>query len=260
MPRVARLAPLFILALSAAAQREQQHVLVLHDSAGSGSAEQIVGIFAKIGVQEKQAMQLMERVSKKGAAAVVAGSKESCEQIAKLFDEVAMRTEIRPMVPADTPSEFDDSGVELLDEATFLRELWGNDANQAALVMFFAPWCGHCKKMVPELKKAALKLRGGVRVVAVDCDQAPTLTKKLGIKGFPTVKFVSRGSGVDYQGPRSALALVSFAQSRMRLAGVKASVINAFGGVRVAMSRVLGARPATAVGSVGSARSEHRAE
>lgn len=42
------------------------------------------------------------------------------------------------------------------------KDLW--------VVEFFAPWCGHCKKLAPEWKKAANSLKGQVKLGHVDCD------------------------------------------------------------------------------------------
>nr|XP_016490793.1 PREDICTED: protein disulfide isomerase-like 2-3 [Nicotiana tabacum] len=42
------------------------------------------------------------------------------------------------------------------------KDLW--------IVEFFAPWCGHCKKLAPEWKKAAKNLEGKVKLGHVDCD------------------------------------------------------------------------------------------
>jgi len=36
------------------------------------------------------------------------------------------------------------------------------------LVKFYAPWCGHCKKLAPEWNEAATKLRGKAKLGKVD--------------------------------------------------------------------------------------------
>eukprot|EP00962_Isochrysis_galbana_P047644 scaffold19556_cov98-Isochrysis_galbana.AAC.1 len=113
--------------------------------------------------------------------------------------------------------EYAGTGVDVLDAAGFKSQLAHRDA-APALVVFFAPWCGHCVKMVPEVAKAAARLgAAGVRVVAVDCDRAPEVARSLGIKGYPTVKFMARGRATAYEGPRTALQLAAFAQGRARL-------------------------------------------
>lgn len=42
------------------------------------------------------------------------------------------------------------------------------DSEDIWLVEFYAPWCGHCKKMTPEFEKAAKALEGIVKLGAVD--------------------------------------------------------------------------------------------
>ncbi|KAI9105767.1 thioredoxin-like protein [Phlyctochytrium arcticum] len=94
------------------------------------------------------------------------------------------------------------------------------DTQHVVLAEFFAPWCGHCKNLAPEYKKAASKLSGLAKVVAVDCDVESNkpICGQYGVQGFPTIKIF--GAGVkglpqDYQGPRTAKALVDAAVAKI---------------------------------------------
>ena len=70
------------------------------------------------------------------------------------------------------------------------------------LVEFYAPWCGHCQKLVPHYKAAAKELdNSDVAVGAVDCDTHKSLAQKYGVKGYPTIKFfgADKKRPIDYQ-------------------------------------------------------------
>ncbi|KAJ2506636.1 hypothetical protein IWW47_001490 [Coemansia sp. RSA 2052] len=91
-----------------------------------------------------------------------------------------------------------------------------------AFVKFLAPWCGHCKSLVPEYEKAAKRAQGIGKFYAVDCDDDKNrgLCARFNVQGFPTLKVFTekrtkRGSrrSVDYQGQRTAGAMVKFARS-----------------------------------------------
>ena len=79
------------------------------------------------------------------------------------------------------------------------------------MVEFYAPWCGHCKSLEPEYKKAAGALEGIVKLVAVDATVATALGSKYGVQGFPTLKIfgADKKAPTDYQGERKADALIS---------------------------------------------------
>ncbi|XVF21057.1 hypothetical protein REPUB_Repub12eG0057600 [Reevesia pubescens] len=89
------------------------------------------------------------------------------------------------------------------------KELW--------IVEFFAPWCGHCKKLAPEWKKAANNLKGKVKLGHVDCDSEKSLMSRFNVQGFPTI-FVfgaDKDSPTPYEGARTASAIESFALEQL---------------------------------------------
>nr|XP_020481006.1 protein disulfide-isomerase A3 [Monopterus albus] len=83
--------------------------------------------------------------------------------------------------------------------------------HELILVEFFAPWCGHCKRLAPEYEAAATRLKGIVPLAKVDCTANSNACSKYGVSGYPTLKIFRDGeeSG-PYDGPRSADGIVSF--------------------------------------------------
>ena len=58
-------------------------------------------------------------------------------------------------------------------------------------VKFFAPWCGHCKKMKPDwdnLSNAFDKM-DDVVIADVDCTTEKSICEKYGVSGYPTLKY-----------------------------------------------------------------------
>ncbi|XP_063831856.1 protein disulfide-isomerase A6 homolog [Ostrinia nubilalis] len=106
----------------------------------------------------------------------------------------------------------------LYDSSSDVIELTPNNFDKLVLnsdevwiVEFYAPWCGHCKNLVPEYKKAARALKGIVKVGAVNADEHKSLSQKYGVKGFPTIKMFTGSKNTPYQGQRTAEAFVDAA-------------------------------------------------
>jgi protein disulfide isomerase family A protein 3 len=89
-----------------------------------------------------------------------------------------------------------------------------------ALVMFYAPWCGHCKKLKPEFQKAAKTLLANdppVTLAQVDCTEGGKGTcGRFEVRGYPTVKIFKGGElSSDYNGPREAGGIVKTMKSQV---------------------------------------------
>ncbi|XP_072103209.1 protein disulfide-isomerase A6 [Mobula birostris] len=83
------------------------------------------------------------------------------------------------------------------------------------IVEFFAPWCGHCKRLEPEWAEAATEVReqtgGKVKLAAVDATTSQMLASRYGIRGYPTIKIFHKDEDtpVDYDGGRSKSDIVA---------------------------------------------------
>ena len=80
------------------------------------------------------------------------------------------------------------------------------------VVDFWAPWCGPCRMMAPELEKAARSLAGEALVVKVNTDAEPELGARFRIQSIPTLavfrggREVTRAAGVRPAADIQALA------------------------------------------------------
>lgn len=97
-----------------------------------------------------------------------------------------------------------------LDESNFESAISSLDY---VLVDFYAPWCGHCKRLAPELDAAAPVLSGlkePIAIAKVDADKYRRLGNKYEIDGFPSLKLFIHGVPTNYYGPRKAELLIRF--------------------------------------------------
>ena len=79
-------------------------------------------------------------------------------------------------------------------------------------VKFYAPWCGHCKKLAPVWDELAAALEGEVNVAKSDVTVHQGLKNRFEVRGFPTLKFFSGGRMYGYDGARDLAALTAFAK------------------------------------------------
>jgi thioredoxin 2 len=93
-----------------------------------------------------------------------------------------------------------------LDGAGFERHLAAGDL--PLVVDFWAPWCGPCRAMAPELERAARELEPHVRLAKVNSDSEQALAARLGIRSIPTLVVFRGGREIARQaGAQDAVGL-----------------------------------------------------
>ncbi|KAK6485292.1 protein disulfide-isomerase A5-like [Huso huso] len=84
-----------------------------------------------------------------------------------------------------------------------------------ALVMFYAPWCPHCKNAVPHFTAAAdlFKEDRKIAYAAVDCTKGQNneLCKQESVEGYPTFNYYNYGKFIEkYSGDRGESGFIGF--------------------------------------------------
>jgi thioredoxin 2 len=121
------------------------------------------------------------------------------EGLGKVFRCGQCKSELRPLVePVDVHSD-------LVFDALISRSAL------PVLVDFWAPWCGPCKMVAPEIRKVANETAGQVLVTKVNTEELPSLARRFRVTAIPTMSIFRNGIEVAHQaGAMAAPAIRKF--------------------------------------------------
>jgi protein disulfide-isomerase A1 len=114
----------------------------------------------------------------------------------------------------DEEEEPENSDVLVLGDDNFESTI---SSNEFVFVEFYAPWCGHCKRLTPEYEIVAktFKEEGGKVIIAkVDATKHEATGQKNSVKGFPTLKFFRNGQPLAYEGGRTSVDIIQWIKKK----------------------------------------------
>ena len=130
--------------------------------------------------------------------------------LALWFSVLCPATQAQPQAQAQAQAQAPGATI-LTDEnydalVTSSSDLW--------LLEFYAPWCGHCKRLRPILDELAQSPSAAfpMKVGVMDATREQAVPGKFGIKSFPTIKFFKDGVYGKYEGPRTLEAFQKFGE------------------------------------------------
>lgn len=110
---------------------------------------------------------------------------------------------LEPYVKSEPIPESNDAGVKVAVGKNFEDVVYNNDKD--VLIEFYAPWCGHCKKLAPVFDELGDKLKDeDVEIVKMDAT-ANDVPPGFDVRGFPTLFWLPKDSKTSpqrYEGGR----------------------------------------------------------
>jgi len=139
-------------------------------------------------------------------------SKTITAALAQEWIDQFLSGELQPTIKSEEPPTDNSGPVKVVVAKTYDQIVL--DSTKDVLVEFYAPWCGHCKSLAPTFDEVGKELEDVSSVVVAKIDATNNdVSPKLGIRGFPTIKFFpanDKQNPIDYNGDRTKADFVNF--------------------------------------------------
>ena len=100
-----------------------------------------------------------------------------------------------------TPAPSGEGLVSDVTEASFMADVVEASQTIPVIVDFWAPWCGPCKTLGPQLENAVIAAKGAVKMAKVNVDENQGIAGQLRVQSIPTVYAFWQGQPIDgFQG------------------------------------------------------------
>lgn len=172
-----------------------------------GDVDSTQNVFQYFGLKTEQAPLLV--VQKPNGDKYLKANIDA-DQIAPWVKEYAAG-EVKQFVKSEPIPEVNDEPVKVVVRDS-LDELVLNSGKNV-LLEFYAPWCGHCKKLAPTLDEVAVSFKDDpdVLIAKFDATANDVPGSTFEVQGFPTIYFRSASGNLSqYDGDRTKEDIISF--------------------------------------------------
>jgi len=135
------------------------------------------------------------------------------EENIKAFVTSVVEGKIKPhLMSEEVPEDWDAQPVKVLVGKNFHEVAMSTEKN--VLVEFYAPWCGHCKQLVPIWDDLGKAFKDHPDIVVAKMDATANELEDVKVQSFPTIKYFPKDNKViDYEGARTLEGFTKFLES-----------------------------------------------
>ena len=129
------------------------------------------------------------------------------------FIEKWEKDQLKRQLKSENEPKLNNGNVFNVVGKTFEKEVIKNDKD--VMLLFYAPWCTHCKELSPKYEEVAKKLRNNnPKLLIARIDGSQNDVENISISGFPTIMFFPGNrkdkNPIEYKGRRTTEDIIAF--------------------------------------------------
>ena len=107
-----------------------------------------------------------------------------------------------------------------VNETNFMSQVVEASQSIPIIVDFWAPWCGPCKTLGPQLEEAVMNAKGAVKMAKVNVDENRMIASQMRVQSIPTVYAFWQGQPIDaFQGALKNSEIKAFVEKVITASG-----------------------------------------